>query len=106
MERQVVRLTQDNVSLRSASTSFKTETENLLKERECLQNTLRQKDTQIIGIRDAISQHEHSLHDCVSDCEALGRLVRIKYFGVGLPFASMLVVPIGFLMLSLIRFML
>lgn len=58
MHIRIERLAQDNDSLRSVSSSFQSETESLIKEQSRLQNTLREKDTQILNIRDAISQQE------------------------------------------------
>lgn len=76
IQTHVERLTQETVSLRSASSSFKSEAEHLLKEQATLQHTLKEKDTQIISIRETISQQEKSLNDSVSPASRTLRMGR------------------------------
>jgi len=60
MQNQLAKLVRTNQHLQITSSSFKSETNQLLAEHRHLQNTLQEKDRQIISIRDKISLSEKS----------------------------------------------
>ncbi|KAF6029869.1 RILPL1 [Bugula neritina] len=67
MQNQLAKLVRTNQHLQITSSSFKSETNQLLAEHRHLQNTLQEKDRQIISIRDKISLSEKSQQQDSSD---------------------------------------